>query len=48
MVNGINTITRSNTSPDPFVPEDYEYANTIIDRLKAAGYRPGIKKYKIG
>lgn len=31
----------------PFVPEDYSYANTIIDALVAAGYKPGIPKYDV-
>ncbi len=48
MVDAIGLVSYgSPASSDPFIPEDYEYANTIIDNLRKAGYTPGIKKYKV-
>lgn len=31
----------------PFVRADYAYANLIIDALREAGHKPGIRKYKV-
>lgn len=33
--------------PEPFIKEDYAYANKIIRALRAAGREPGIKEYII-
>ena len=40
-------IPGNNAMAEPFIPDDYAYANQIIDALKKAGYKPGIKKYKV-
>lgn len=36
-----------NAMPDPFIKDDYAYANKILAALRQAGRTPGIKEYKI-
>lgn len=39
--------TMDGSMPDPFIKEDYAYANMLIDALKEAGYKPRLKPYKL-
>jgi len=40
-------IQDGNVMSDPFIKEDYQYANAIIKALREAGFEPGMPEYKM-